>query len=108
MKKSFNAIFKIPDGLVQEYTMPFEDRTGTVKVAVAGGMGIVDSISSTHQPTSAWQHYNANPFVEMNFVIEGNMYQTHEGVLNRYRYDKGYHNILFNPYSLEKNELIGT
>ena len=107
-KDDFNPFFQLPDGVVREYALPFPDRTGTVKIATAGGMGIVDSINYTTTKTAPWQHFNAKPFVEMNFMLQGNMYQTHEGVLNRRLYEKGYHNILFNPYSFEKNELIGS
>jgi AraC-like DNA-binding protein len=43
----------------------------------------------------------------MNFVLEGNLYQTHEGILNRHLYAQGYHNLLYNPFSWEENQLIG-
>lgn len=107
-KEDFNPFFKLIDGMVREYALPFPDRTGTVKITSAGGIGIIDSINYTTTVTSPWQHFNALPFVEMNFMLQGNMYQTHEGVLNRCLYAKDYHNILFNPYSFERNELIGT
>lgn len=107
-KEDFNPFFQLPDGEMREYVLPFPDRTGTVKIIMSGGMGVVDSINHTTTKTAPWQHFNARPFVEMNFMLQGNMYQTHEGVLNRCLYEKGYHNILFNPYSFEKNELIGT
>jgi len=106
-KEDFNPFFQLPDGELREYMLPFPDRTGTVKIIAAGGIGIIDSVNYTTTITAPWQHFNALPFVEMNFMLQGNMYQTHEGVLNRRLYEKGYHNILFNPYSLEKNELIG-
>lgn len=105
---NFDPFFQITDGMVQEYPLPFADITGKVKIVISGGMCIVDSVCNTSQSSAPWQHFNAKPFVEMNFVLEGNMYQTHEGVLNRCLYEKGHHNILFNPYSFEKNELIGT
>ncbi|MBO9200992.1 MULTISPECIES: helix-turn-helix transcriptional regulator [Niastella] len=107
-KEDFNPFFQLADGVVREYALPFPDRTGTVKITAAGGIGIVDSVNYTTTITAPWQHFNALPFVEMNFMLQGNMYQTHEGVLDRCLYAKDYHNILFNPYSFEKNELIGS
>lgn len=107
-KEDFNPFFQLHDGMVREYALPFPDRTGTVKITAAGGIGIVDSINYTTAPTAPWQHFNLLPYIEMNFMLQGNMYQTHEGVLNRCLYGKDYHNLLFNPYSNEKNELIGT
>jgi AraC-like DNA-binding protein len=105
---TFNPFAFVAEGTMHEFPLPFTDRQGTVKLLVNSGMVIVDSTSTTTRTTLPWQHYNAIPLVEMNFVLCGNMYQTHEGVLNRYTYQKGHHNILFNPYSLEQNELIGS
>jgi AraC-like DNA-binding protein len=56
--------------------------------------------------TAPWVLYNDKSFVEMNFMLEGHILQTHEGLLDRYHYRKGYHNILFNPYTLETNQLL--
>jgi AraC-like DNA-binding protein len=106
-KEDFNPFFQLHDGMVREYALPFPDRTGTVKITAAGGIGIIDSVNHTTAITAPWQHFNGIPYVEMNFMLQGNMYQTHEGVLNRCLYGKDYHNILFNPYSNEVNELIG-
>jgi AraC family transcriptional regulator, transcriptional activator of the genes for pyochelin and ferripyochelin receptors len=108
VRLSFENIFEPVDGLVQHVSMPFEDRTGSLNLVVTGGMGIVDSMMTTERPTAPWQHFNARPFVEMNFIMEGSLYQTHEGILHRYLYEEGYNNLLFNPNSWEKNELIGS
>src|SRR5580692_3524609 len=105
---SFDNIFEPVDGLVQHISMPFEDRTGSLNLVVTGGMGIVDGRMTTDRPTIPWQHFNSRPFVEMNFIMQGNLYQTHEGLLDHYLHEEGYNNLLFNPDSWEKNELIGS
>lgn len=105
---SFNDVFHPGEGIIHQYHLPFQDRSGHVKLVVSNNMAIVDSLMVAATPTAQWGHYNEKPFVEMNFVLEGNMYQTHEGVLKRHLYAKGYHNILFNPDSREDSELIGT
>jgi hypothetical protein len=56
--------------------------------------------------TAPWMNYNEKSFVEMNFMLEGHILQTHEGLLDRYHYRKGSHNILFNPYMLETNQSV--
>ncbi|MFL5748398.1 MAG: hypothetical protein ACJ751_27245, partial [Niastella sp.] len=41
-KETFNPFFQLHDGMVREYALPFPDRTGTVKITSAGGIGIID------------------------------------------------------------------
>lgn len=108
VRMSFDNIFEPLDGVVQHVSTPFEDRTGSLNLVVTGGMGIVDGTMTTERPTVPWQHFNSRPFVEMNFIMEGSLYQTHEGILYRHLYEKGYNNLLFNPNSWEENELIGS
>jgi len=103
----FEDILKSPEGVVQHFTSPMPDRKGDLKLVITDGMGIVDGTMITDRETEPWGHFNEMALVEMNFILEGNIYQTHEGILNRYLYAKGYHNILFNPHSFEKNELMG-
>ena len=102
---SMEELLKIPHGVVQEYHTPMEDREGRLKLVITGDMGIVDGTMITDKPTKALEHFNDRPFVEMNFMLEGNINQTNEGLLNQYSFKKGYHNILFNPYSMERNSL---
>jgi len=44
--------------------------------------------------TAPCVHYNDKSAVEINFTLEGQILQTHEGLLDQYHYRKGYHNIL--------------
>ncbi|MDN5285319.1 MAG: AraC-like DNA-binding protein [Mucilaginibacter sp.] len=102
---SMEELLKIPHGIVQEYNTPMKDREGHLKLVITDSMGIVDGVMIANKPTEALEHFNDRPFVEMNFMLEGNISQTNEGLLNQYSFKKGYHNILFNPYSIEKNSL---
>jgi len=88
--------------------MPFEDRKGEVKVVAANHNVIIDSSTVTERPISSWQHLNERPFVELNFMLEGSMYQSQGSLLKKQRFDKGYYNLLFNPGTIEKSEFIGT
>ena len=96
----------MPRGISREFSSPMKDRIGRMKIAITDAFCIVDTtmISDTH--TAPWTHYNEKSVVEMNFMLEGHILQTHEGLLDRHEYKKGYHNILFNPYSMETNQLV--
>jgi AraC family transcriptional activator of pyochelin receptor len=105
---SMEDILTIPRGEVKEYATPMSDRTGRLKMVITDTMGIVDGTMIAKKATVPLTHYNDKPLVEMNFMLEGNICQTYEGLLKQHHYKKGYHNILFNPYALESNQLMHT
>jgi len=41
-------------------------------------------------------------------MLEGHILQTREGMLDQYHCRKGYHNILFSPYTMETNQLLSS
>jgi AraC family transcriptional activator of pyochelin receptor len=107
-KFSMQDVLKLPQGVVKEYATPQTDRTGSLKLVIGETFGVIDGTMITDKPTAPLSHYNDRPFVEMNFMLEGNISQTYDGLLDRHHYARGYHNILFNPYSLEKNQLMNS
>jgi len=98
----------MPKGALREFRSPMTDRTGSMKIALTDAFCIVDTTMVSETATAPWTHYNEKSVVEMNFVLEGDIVQSHEGLLDRHHYGKGYHNILFNPYSMETNQLVST
>jgi AraC family transcriptional activator of pyochelin receptor len=99
-------ILKFPRGEVKEYPTPMPDRTGSLKLVITDTMGVVDGTMITTNATKSSTHYNAEPMVEMNFMLEGSICQTYDGLLKEHHYKKGYHNILFNPYAMESNHVL--
>jgi AraC-like DNA-binding protein len=104
---SMEKILKVPEGVVQEFRTPMKDREGYLKLVITDSMGILDGTMITTGPTRPMEHFNDRPLVEMNFMLEGSISQTNGGLLKQYSFKKGYHNILFNPYSIERNCLEG-
>lgn len=104
---TYDQIFSPDMGVIQELALPFENKTGTLTLALVNDMGIVDSRFHTDELTPPWEHFNSKPFVEMNFMLEGDLYQTMDGFSGQKRCAKGSHNLLFNPGTLEKNQLVG-
>ena len=101
--------FKImPKGAWREFHSPLKDRAGRMKIALTDAFCIVDDTVVTDGDTAPWIHYNDAGHVEMNFMLEGEVLQSHGGLLDRHPYRKGYHNILFNPNALETNQLVGS
>lgn len=103
-----NGLFSLADGVPQSFAMPFADRQGEVKAISANHNVIIDGSTVTERRTSSWRHLNERPFLELNFMLEGSMYQTQGSLLKRKRFDKGYYNLLFNPGTMEQSEFIGT
>lgn len=99
-------ILAIPRGEVKEYDSPMPDRKGSLKLVITDTMGVVDGTMITEKSTGNVTQYNDKPMVEMNFMLEGNICQTQQGLLKQHQYKKGYHNILFNPYAMETNQLL--
>ena len=105
---SMEKLLAMPKGAWREFHSPMIDRTGRMKIALTDAFLISDGTMAADTDTDPWMHYNSSSFVEMNFMLEGHILQTHEGLLDQYHYRKGYHQILFNPYMLETNQLLGT
>lgn len=104
---TYEQIFSPDRGVVQQLALPFENKAGTVTIALVNNIGIVDSRLHTDCLTPSWKHFNSKPFVEMNFMVEGDIYQTMEGFSGRKLCARGSHNLLFNPGTLEENQLVG-
>ncbi|WP_167020455.1 AraC family transcriptional regulator [Chitinophaga sp. Cy-1792] len=104
---AFSDVWRIPEGEIHQYRLPLPDVSGSGKFIVCGDMAIADGNVAAGPSEYSWQHYNENAFVELNFVMSGQLYQTHEGLLRRQLMEQGYSNMLFSPGSWEKNELSG-
>lgn len=104
---TYEQMFSPGSGVVQETALPFENKQGILTLALVDQMGVVDSCFHTSCVTPPWEHLNSMQFVEMNFVLEGDLYQTMEGLPGKRLCAKGSHNILFNPGTMERNEVIG-
>ncbi|NLR67236.1 helix-turn-helix transcriptional regulator [Chitinophaga varians] len=102
---AFRDAFLIPQGEVHQYRLPMPDIDGSGRFVLCEDMAIADGSVVAGPPEFSWQHYNEKTFVELNFVMAGKLYQTHEGLISRQLLTQGYANILFNPCSWEKNEL---
>ena len=105
---SMEKLMTMPKGAWREFDSPLKDRTGRMKIALTDAFCIWESTMVSDSDSAPWMHYNDTSFVEMNFMLEGHVLQTHEGLLDRYHYRKGHHNILFNPYSMETNQSLST
>jgi AraC-like DNA-binding protein len=105
---TMETLMTMPKGVSREFASPLKDLSGRVKLAITDAFLISDGTMIADTDSAPWVLYNDKSFVEMNFVLEGHILQTHEGLLDRYHYRKGHHQILFNPYSLETNQLLST
>lgn len=103
---SMESLLAIPKGEMIEYSTPLPDRQGGLKLVITDTMGVVDGTMTSKKATDPLTHYNDRPFVEMNFMLQGNICQTYDGLLKQHPYKQGYHNILFNPFAMETNKLL--
>ncbi len=104
----FDDVFYKNEAVERQFFLPFNDCRGFAHVAVTDDFVLLESRISALKPSICWNHLNAGSFVELNFILEGNLYQTQPGLLKKQLYSKGYHNCIFNPDSWESNELLGT
>jgi AraC-like DNA-binding protein len=107
-QKELNNLLKGKEGEVHIVALPFSDRKGKVTSVMNQGIGIVDGLTYVEQPAKRWSHCNEEKFIEMNFMLEGSMYHTQGDLFKRRQLLPGYHNLLFNPFSREESELIGS
>ncbi len=102
------SLFEPTSGGVRRAEMPMTDREGTLTRTSWDGITLIDSEMRTSEATAPWKHYNTEAFVELNFMLEGNMSQSSEGLYQHHQQSTGYSNLLFNPSSLEESRLIGS
>ncbi len=105
---TMEKLMTMPKGAWCEFDSPMKDRGGRVKIAITDAFLISDGTAVADTDTAPWVQYNDTSFVEMNFMLEGHILQTREGMLDRYHYRKGHHNILFSPYTMETNQLLSS
>jgi AraC family transcriptional activator of pyochelin receptor len=105
---SMEKLMTMPKGAWREFESPIKDWAGRVKIAITDAFLISDGTAVADTDTAPWVLYNDASFVEMNFMLEGHILQTREGMLDRYHYRKGHHNILFSPYTMETNQLLSS
>ena len=105
---SMEKLLSMPKGAWREFDSPMKDRAGRVKIAITDAFLISDGTAVADTDTAPWVLYNDSGFVEMNFMLEGDILQTREGMLDRYHCRKGHHNILFSSYTMETNQLLSS
>ena len=105
---SMEKLMAMPKGAWHEFDAPLKDRAGRVKIAITDAFLISDGTAVADTDTAPWVLYNDTSFVEMNFMLEGHILQTREGMLDRHHNRKGHHNILFSPYTMETNQLLSS
>jgi AraC-like DNA-binding protein len=105
---TIEKLMAMPKGVSREFASPFKDLSGRVKIAITDAFLISDGTMLADTDTAPWVLYNDSSFVEMNFMLEGHILQTREGMLDRYHCRKGHHNILFSPYTTETNQLLSS
>lgn len=103
---TLEKLMTMPKGAWRAFDSPIHDLPGSVKIAITDAFCISDGTMVTDTDPAPWSLYSDNSFVEMNFMLEGDILQTREGLVDRHHFSKGAHNILFSPYTLETNQLI--
>ncbi len=104
----FAAGFCPPEGQEQHVTLSLAGCQGTARVVAIGGLVLNETRFVAEQPATPWQHLNERPVVELSFMLAGTLRQSQTGLLREQLYAPGYHNWIFNPQSLEQNQLLGT
>lgn len=104
----FAAGFCLPEGQEQQGALFLGGVPGTVRLVSVGGLVLNETRFVAEQPPLPWQHYNERPVVELSFMLAGTLRQSQTGLLREQLYVPGYHNWVFNPDSVEHNQLLGT
>lgn len=102
---TINTFLKSDNGIASEHILLFADKQFSVKCARDAGILLIDSTVTNNGAGTWWKHYNDESFVEFNFLLEGNLTQTHSGLYKNRRQHAGCFNLLFNPDSWEQNSL---
>jgi len=100
-----DSLYQFDKGSEQVLTPCFEQRRAHVRLFTGEQFRVIDTHFRAQVGSARWSHYNQRPLVELNFVLGGYLAQTHSGLLHQQAYSTGYHNCLYNPDSLEENEL---
>lgn len=103
---NFDALFSLNKDSEHSFDMNFEKRDGNARLYASNGFTVIDAKFAAGKGTANWSHKNEQSLVEMNFVLEGRLYQSHSGLFENQPYTTGYHNCLYNPNSLEENNLL--
>jgi AraC family transcriptional regulator, transcriptional activator of the genes for pyochelin and ferripyochelin receptors len=103
---SMEKLMTMPKGAWREFNSPLKDHTGRVKIALTDAFCISETTMVADTDTAPWVLYSDTSLVEMNFMLEGHLLQTREGLVDRHHYRKGHHNILFSPFTMETNQLL--
>jgi AraC family transcriptional activator of pyochelin receptor len=105
---TMEKLMAMPKGAWREFDSPLKDLAGRVKIAVTDAFLISDGTMVADTDTAPWMLYSDTSLVEMNFMLEGHLLQTREGLVDRHHYRKGHHNILFSPFTMETNQLVSS
>ncbi|WPQ61826.1 AraC family transcriptional regulator [Chitinophaga sancti] len=85
----------------------FDARTGVLQIYRGMDFIISDSEMITVADTPSWEHYNSPGWAEFTFVVKGSILQTQVGLYENRVLPQGSHSFLFNPGTLEVNQLMG-
>jgi AraC family transcriptional activator of pyochelin receptor len=105
---TMEKLMAMPKGAWREFDSPLKDLAGRVKIATTDAFLISDGTMVADTDTSSWVLCSDASLVEMNFMLEGHILQTREGLVDRHHYRRGHHNILFSPFTMETNQLLGS
>lgn len=103
---NFEDLFSYYKDSEHSFDMTFGNRQGNARLYAADGFTVIDAKFAPGIGPADWSHENEQSLVEMNFVLEGRLHQSHSGLLKNQPYTTGYHNCLYNPNSLENNNLM--
>ena len=104
----FAASFDPPEGQELHLDLPLAGLSGTARLMAVGELVLSETRFHPEHATAAWQHHNERSVVELNFMLAGTLQQSQTGLLRNQLYVPGYHNWVYNPQSLEQNQLLGT
>lgn len=85
----------------------FDARTGVLQIYRGMDFIISDSEMITVADTPSWEHYNSPGWAEFTFVVKGSILQTQVGLYENRVLPQGSHSFMFNPDTLEVNQLMG-
>lgn len=85
----------------------FGDRKGVLQIYKGVDFIISDAEMTTVAATPSWEHYNSPGWAEFTFVVKGRILQTQVGLYENRVLSQGSHSFLFNPDTLEVNQLMG-
>lgn len=104
---TFATGFCLPEGSEQQLPLVLPGCRGTSWLVAAGGLVLSETRLVADGSRATWQHVNERPVVELNFVLAGQLRQSQSDLLREQPYVPGYHNWVFNPQSVEQNQLLG-